>query len=127
MGTLGLDSRGIVSLRAQLGWLQYSRKTETFWVNNGFGLFELESETKSGVFTLGAGPQIMAPTGNARPYVAGTIGLARFSTLRSWLSQWSYDDSHADGLKCAARVSVPQAPAGSAPGDWTWIMEEAAR
>jgi hypothetical protein len=80
MGTLGLDSRGIVSLRAQLGWIQYSRKTETFWVNNAFGLFELESETKSGVFTLGAGPQIMAPTGNARPYIAGTIGLSRFST-----------------------------------------------
>ena len=25
-GTLGLDSRGIFSLRAQLGWLQYSSK-----------------------------------------------------------------------------------------------------
>jgi opacity protein-like surface antigen len=80
MGTLGLDSRGIFSLRAQLGLLQYSRKTETFWVQGGFGLFELESETKSGVFTLGVGPQLMAPTGNARPYIAGTIGLARFST-----------------------------------------------
>lgn len=37
----------------------------------------------------------------------GPVGLARFSTLRSWLSQWSYDDSNADGLKCAARISVP--------------------
>ena len=80
MGTLGLDSRGIFSLRAQLGWLQYSRKTETFWVNSAFGAFELESETKSGVLTLGVGPQLMAPEGLARPYVAGTIGLARFST-----------------------------------------------
>jgi hypothetical protein len=80
MGSLGLDPRGIFSLRAQLGWIQYSRKTETFWVDNGFGLFELESETKSGVFTFGVGPQLMAPSGNARPYVAGTIGLSRFST-----------------------------------------------
>ena len=80
MGTLGLDSRGIFSLRAQLGWIQYSRKTETFFVQGGFGLLELESETKSGVFTLGVGPQLMAPTGNARPYIAGTIGLSRFST-----------------------------------------------
>ena len=79
-GALGLDSRGIFSLRAQLGWVQYSRKDETFWVQSDFGPFELESETKSGVFTLGAGPQIMAPTGNARPYIAGTIGLSRFST-----------------------------------------------
>ena len=37
----------------------------------------------------------------------GPVGLARFSTLRSWLSQWSYDDSNADGLKCAARVKAP--------------------
>ena len=37
----------------------------------------------------------------------GPIGLARFSTLRSWLSQWSYDDSNADGIKCAAKISVP--------------------
>jgi pimeloyl-ACP methyl ester carboxylesterase len=37
----------------------------------------------------------------------GPVGLARFTTLRSWLSQWSYDDSNADGLKCAARISTP--------------------
>lgn len=37
----------------------------------------------------------------------GPVGLARFSTLRSWLSQWSYDDSNADGLKCAARIACP--------------------
>ncbi len=35
------------------------------------------------------------------------IGLGRFCSLRSWLSQWSYDDSNADGLKCIARVSAP--------------------
>lgn len=37
----------------------------------------------------------------------GPVGLARFTTLRSWLSQWSYDNSNADGLKCAARIKVP--------------------
>ena len=82
-GTLGLDSRGIFSLRAQLGFVQYSSKDETFWVQSGFGLFELESVTKSGVLTLGAGPQLMAPSGNIRPYVAGTIGFSRFSTETS--------------------------------------------
>ena len=59
-GTIGLDPSGIFSLRAQLGFLQYSKKDETFWVQSGFGLFELESVTKSGVLTLGVGPQIMA-------------------------------------------------------------------
>ena len=37
----------------------------------------------------------------------GPVGLARFCTLRSWLSQWSYDESNADGLKCAARIKAP--------------------
>ena len=43
------------------------------------------------------------------PVVAndGPVGLARFTTLRSWLSQWSYDDSPADGLGNAARVTIP--------------------
>ena len=34
-------------------------------------------------------------------------GMARFATLRAWLSQWSIDDTHADGERCAARVTVP--------------------
>jgi alpha-beta hydrolase superfamily lysophospholipase len=38
---------------------------------------------------------------------SGPVGLARFSTLRSWLSQWSIDDSRVDGLACASRISVP--------------------
>lgn len=37
----------------------------------------------------------------------GPVGLARFCTLRSWLSQWSLDESHADGEKCVARVKAP--------------------
>lgn len=37
----------------------------------------------------------------------GPVGLARFSTLRSWLSQWSLDDSRAGGVANAARISVP--------------------
>jgi pimeloyl-ACP methyl ester carboxylesterase len=37
----------------------------------------------------------------------GPVGIGRFSTLRAWLSQWSVDDSNADGPKCAAWISVP--------------------
>jgi pimeloyl-ACP methyl ester carboxylesterase len=45
--------------------------------------------------------------GNPATANNGPIGLARFSTLRAWLSQWSIDDSNADGPKCARSVSVP--------------------
>ncbi len=34
----------------------------------------------------------------------GPVGLARFTTLRSWLSQWSYDTSNAKGPINAARI-----------------------
>ena len=44
-----------------------------------------------------------------RPETANTgpVGIGRFSTLRAWLSQWSIDDSNADGPKCAPHISVP--------------------
>lgn len=38
---------------------------------------------------------------------SGPTGVARYSTLRAWLSQWSLGDSNADGEKCAAGVTVP--------------------
>ena len=37
----------------------------------------------------------------------GPVGLARFSTLRSWLSQWGYDTTNATGLGNAARITCP--------------------
>ena len=37
----------------------------------------------------------------------GPVALARFSTLRSWLSQWSYDHARCDAAASGQRVSVP--------------------
>ncbi|MEN6543997.1 alpha/beta hydrolase [Parvibaculum sp.] len=37
----------------------------------------------------------------------GPVGLGRFTTLRSWLSQWSYDESRANGIVNAGHISVP--------------------
>lgn len=37
----------------------------------------------------------------------GPVGLARFTTLRAWLSQWSYDESRANGINNAAEISCP--------------------
>ncbi|MDD2924337.1 alpha/beta hydrolase [Rhodoferax sp.] len=37
----------------------------------------------------------------------GPVGLARFSMLRSWMSQWSIDHSRADGETCASQINVP--------------------
>lgn len=45
--------------------------------------------------------------GDPRVVNNGPVGLARFCSLRSWLSQWSWDDALADGLRAAAAISVP--------------------
>ena len=47
----------------------------------------------------------------------GPVGLARFSTLRSWLSQWSYDDANADGPRSLASVSCPALVIGNTADD----------
>lgn len=46
-------------------------------------------------------------TGEPETANSGPVGLARFSSLRSWLSQWSIDDSRADASACAKRLTVP--------------------
>lgn len=43
--------------------------------------------------------------GDPRTVNVGPVGLARFTTLRSWLSQWSYDLSNARGPLNAARIT----------------------
>ena len=45
--------------------------------------------------------------GNPETVNSGPVGIGRFSTLRAWLSQWSIDDTHAHGERCAARVRAP--------------------
>ena len=45
--------------------------------------------------------------GDPRVVNMGPVGLARFSTLRSWLSQWSFDASRANGVLNARNISCP--------------------
>nr|WP_217895259.1 alpha/beta hydrolase [Sphingomonas sp. CDS-1] len=49
---------------------------------------------------IGADPLREARSANTIP-----AGLARFSSLRSWLSQWSYDRSQAKGPMSAAKIA----------------------
>ena len=43
--------------------------------------------------------------GDPRTVNVAPVGLARYTSLRSWLSQWSYDLSHANGPRNAARIA----------------------
>ena len=45
------------------------------------------------------------------------VGLARFCSLRSWLSQWSYDDARGDGIVCGRDITVPALVVGNLADD----------
>lgn len=45
------------------------------------------------------------------------VGLARYCSLRSWLSQWSLDDSPADAVRSLARVKLPVLVVGNGADD----------
>ena len=55
--------------------------------------------------------------GDPRVVNMSPTGLARFTTLRSWLSQWSYDDARGDALTAAADISVPVLVIGNSADD----------
>ena len=55
--------------------------------------------------------------GDPRVVNDSPVGLARYCSLRSWLSQWSYDDANGDGVKCAARITVPALVVGNTADD----------
>jgi dienelactone hydrolase len=69
--------------------------------------------------------------GNPETANTGPVGIARFSTLRAWLSQWSPDDTNAHGPKCAPGVTVPllaieNAADDAVPQPHTRIIHDAA-
>lgn len=47
----------------------------------------------------------------------GPVGLARFCSLRSWLSQWSYDDARCDAIASGTKITVPVLVVGNTADD----------
>ncbi len=47
----------------------------------------------------------------------GPVGLARFCTLRSWISQWSIDDARCDAISSGANISIPALVIGNTADD----------
>ena len=47
----------------------------------------------------------------------GPVGLARFCTLRSWLSQWSIDDARCDAIASGPQISKPVLVIGNTADD----------
>ena len=47
----------------------------------------------------------------------GPVGLARYSSLRSWISQWSWDDARCDAITSGPKISVPVLVVGNSADD----------
>jgi len=106
----------------------------TKWVKEK--LTELEAEGRGDeefcfvVHGTMADPRWLDPTVDANDRKPGTCylgdprivnnspsGVARFSSLHSWLSQWSYDVARGDGVVCARDVAVPALVIGNLADD----------
>lgn len=55
--------------------------------------------------------------GDPRVVNNSPVGLARFCTLRSWLSQWSHDDANGDAVKAGPDIAVPTLVIGNLADD----------
>ena len=78
---------------AELGFVVHGTMADPRWLDPGVDPNDREPGT--------------CYLGDPRLVNMGPVGLARFCTLRSWLSQWSFDQSRANGVENAKQIKCP--------------------
>ena len=74
-GTWLVNDDGLLGLRFDASYMNYGRETVRQPVYYGaFGRVDVDVTTTNNIAFVGAGPQIVAPRGAIRPYVAGQAG-----------------------------------------------------
>ena len=80
----GIDDRGILSLRADAGFLQYGEESKHVPLSTTIGgRIQVKVSTSNYIVPLMIGPQLTWPSGTVRPYVNGGIGGQFFFTESS--------------------------------------------
>jgi hypothetical protein len=78
-GLFAIDPAGALSIRGDIGGLQYG--SETIPTGSVFGgRVGFEVETTNSIIWGAIGPQVMLPVGRVRPYASAQIGVMDFST-----------------------------------------------
>ena len=78
---VGLDPRGIVSLRLNAGFLQYGNETKRVCLSSTVGCrIQVDLTTSNNIILFGVGPELAIPVGRVRLYGNATAGLGYFST-----------------------------------------------
>jgi len=97
-----LDERGLFGIRLDGGFLNYGSETKRVPLSSTIGgRIQVDVNTTNNIFFLGAGPQLLLPTGSFRPYVNGNVGLSVFATTSSVegannSEPFASDDNYAD-------------------------------
>jgi opacity protein-like surface antigen len=77
-----LDQHGLVSLRAQVGWLNYGNETKRTCLATTPGCrVEVRVNTINGILFAGVGPELAFQIGRLRAYGHGLVGASRFATV----------------------------------------------
>jgi opacity protein-like surface antigen len=80
-GRYNLDAAGVVSLRADLSFLNYGNETKQVCLGGGAGCrITLDLTTSNNIVGGNFGLHFMAPSGPIRPYAHGGIGFSYFAT-----------------------------------------------
>jgi hypothetical protein len=79
-----LDNRGVFSLRADAGFLQYGRESKRVPLSSTIGgRVQVDVSTNNYIVPISIGPQITRPTGSVRPYANAGVGGQFFFTQSS--------------------------------------------
>jgi len=73
----------VLGLRVEGGFAIYGRETKRVPLSNTVARVDVDMTTSNNIFMIGVGPQLTAPSGPVRPYLAGTVGLVSFFTETS--------------------------------------------
>ena len=77
------DSRGILSIRIDGGFLIYGHETINVPLSSTVGRIRVDVTTSNNIVWGGIGPQLTLPTPGIRPYVNGSAGFSYFFTESS--------------------------------------------
>ena len=91
-GRIPLDPTGVVSLRADLGFLIYGYESKRVCFDGIGCRVQTRLQTSNNIFFGGIGPELALPLDWARPYVNAFIGFGYFNTTSSLESLWGGED-----------------------------------
>ncbi|MCJ7626837.1 MAG: hypothetical protein MUO50_00470, partial [Longimicrobiales bacterium] len=91
-GRLPMDPRGVLSLRADMGFLIYGHESQRVCIQGIGCRIQARLQTDNGIFFGGIGPELAIPSRYFRPYVHAFMGFAYFNTSSSLEDLWGEED-----------------------------------